>query len=185
MNLWIRLLCLPLLAIAASMVSAQNVTEISTVQQLKDFRDAVNVGNSYAGQTVKLTADLNLNGETWIPIGQEGTNVANSNKFEGTFDGNGCVIANFVAQPHGSDLYATGFFGITQNATIKNVILKNATVTGHDKVGGVAGWDAGNTRFENCKVFDSNITAQEMLINSSWSMGYPVGGIVEIGRAHV
>ena len=178
MNLWIRLLCLPLLAIAASMVSAQNVTEIYTVQQLKDFRDAVNVGNSYAGQTVKLTADLNLNGETWIPIGQEGTNVANSNKFEGTFDGNGCVIANFVAQPHGSDLYATGFFGITQNATIKNVILKNATVTGHDKVGGVAGWDAGNTRFENCKVFDSNITAQEMLINSSWSMGYPVGGIV-------
>ena len=178
MKHWIRLLCLPLFAIAASMVSAQNVTEISTVQQLKDFRDAVNAGDSYAGQTVKLTADLDLNGETWIPIGQEGTNVANSNKFEGTFDGSGCVIANFVAQPHGSDLYATGFFGITQNATIKNVILKNATVTGHDKVGGVAGWDAGNTRFENCKVFDSNITAEQMRINSSWSMGYPVGGIV-------
>lgn len=178
MKHWIRLLCLPLLAIAASMVSAQNVTEISTVQQLKAFRDAVNAGNNYAGQTVKLTADLDLNGETWIPIGQEGTNVANSNKFEGTFDGNGCVIANFVAQPHGSDLYATGFFGITQNATIKNVILKNATVTGHDKVGGVAGWDAGNTQFENCKVFDSNITAEQMRINDSWSMGYPVGGIV-------
>ena len=80
MKHWIRLLCLPLLAIAASMVSAQNVTEISTVQQLKDFRDAVNAGNNYAGQTVKLAADLDLNGETWIPIGQEGTNVANSNK---------------------------------------------------------------------------------------------------------
>ena len=82
MKLWIRLLCLPLLAIAASMVSAQNVTVISTVQQLKDFRDAVNEGNSYAGQTVKLMADLDLNGETWSPIGQEGTNVASSKNLD-------------------------------------------------------------------------------------------------------
>ena len=81
MKHWIRLLCLPLFAIAASMVSAQNVTEISTVQQLKAFRDAVNAGSNYAGQTVKLTADLDLNGETWSPIGQEGTNVANSKIF--------------------------------------------------------------------------------------------------------
>lgn len=82
MKLWIRLLCLPLLAIAASMVSAQNVTEISTVQQLKAFRDAVNAGNNYAGQTVKLTADLDLNGETWSPIGQEDTNVASSKNLD-------------------------------------------------------------------------------------------------------
>lgn len=82
MKLWIRLLCLPLLAIAASMVSAQNVTVISTVQQLKDFRDAVNAGNNYAGQTVKLTADLDLNGETWSPIGQEDTNVASSKNLD-------------------------------------------------------------------------------------------------------
>ena len=102
MKHWIRLLCLPLLAIAASMVSAQNVTVISTVQQLKDFRDAVNEGNSYAGQTVKLMADLDLNGETWSPIGQEGTNVASSKNLDW---GVRLQRTFFLGVPFGQKLY--------------------------------------------------------------------------------
>ena len=71
MKHWIRLLCLPLLAMVAGMASAQDVIEISTVDQLKEFRDAVNSGgNQYTGKTVKLTADLDLSSESnWTPIG--------------------------------------------------------------------------------------------------------------------
>ena len=84
MKHWIRLLCLPLLAMVAGMASAQDVIEISTVEQLKEFRDAVNGGNQYAGKTVKLTADLDLSSESnWTPIGNLVAYPGQS--FNGTF----------------------------------------------------------------------------------------------------
>ena len=66
------------------MASAQDVIEISTVEQLKEFRDAVNGGNQYAGKTVKLTADLDLSSESnWTPIGNLVAYPGQS--FNGTF----------------------------------------------------------------------------------------------------
>ena len=93
MKHWIRLLCLPLLAMVAGMASAQDVIEISTVDQLKEFRDAVNGGNGYAGKTVKLTADLDLSSvANWLPIGNVVAYPGQS--FKGTFDGDNHVISN-------------------------------------------------------------------------------------------
>lgn len=59
---------------------------IDSSSALIAFRDAVNSGNSYAGTTVTLTADIDLSGEVWVPIGTEET------PFAGTFDGNGKSI---------------------------------------------------------------------------------------------
>ena len=90
----IRFFCLTLLAMVAGMAAAQDVVEIGTVDQLKAFRDAVNSGTSYAGNTVKLTADLDLSGEAnWKPIG----NVAAypGQAFQGVFDGNGKTTASY------------------------------------------------------------------------------------------
>ena len=104
---------------------------ISTLEELKAFRDAVNNGNSCKGQTVELSADIDLKGEEWTPIGKSGST------FQGVFNGNGHTVSNLVInQPRMSDV---GFFGVTTNGEIKNLTIHNADVKGRLDVGAVAG----------------------------------------------
>lgn len=42
---------------------------ISTLEELKAFRDEVNAGNTFKGETIELANDINLGGEEWTPIG--------------------------------------------------------------------------------------------------------------------
>lgn len=105
--------------------------EIGNLDQLKFFRDAVNDGNSFKGQTVKLTTSIDLNNEEWTPIGKNGAT------FQGTFDGQGNTVSNlYINTPTQSDV---GFFGFTQSGEIKNLTIENANVTGYLDVGAVAG----------------------------------------------
>lgn len=60
---------------------------ISTLEELKAFRDEVNAGNTFKGETIELANDIDLGGEEWTPIGHyEG------GSFNGTFNGNGHTI---------------------------------------------------------------------------------------------
>ena len=105
--------------------------EIGSLDQLKFFRDAVNDGNTFAGQTVLLTASIDLNNEEWTPIGKSGKT------FQGTFDGQGNTVSNlYINTPTQSDV---GFFGFTTVGEIKNLTIENANVTGYLDVGAVAG----------------------------------------------
>ena len=51
-----------------SFFSASADLWINNAADLRTFRDAVNNGTTYSGQTVYLTTDINLNGESWTPI---------------------------------------------------------------------------------------------------------------------
>ena len=97
-----------------------------------------------------LTADINLTGKEWTPIG---TNINNSS-YKGTFDGGNHTISGLTMM--GSDEYA-GLFGcIGDGGTVKNVKLENVQITSDDQyayVGGVAGYSRGN--IENCSVSGS------------------------------
>lgn len=104
---------------------------ISTLDELKAFRDAVNSGTSYKGQTVELTADIDLNGEEWTPIGKSGKT------FQGIFNGNGHTVSNLVINQPG--MCDVGFFGFTTNGEIKNLTIHNANIKGYLDVGAVAG----------------------------------------------
>ena len=104
---------------------------IDSVKEFMAFAAAVNAGNSYAGQTVVLGADLDLAGVTWSPIG------TSANPFKGTFDGNGKVIKNLSVLMAGQS--NVGLFGYTTDGEIKNVIVENAKVAGRLNVGVVAG----------------------------------------------
>ena len=148
--------------------------EITSLQDLKDFRDAVNSGNLYKGssnQMVTLTIDLDLSSiDNWTPIG---TSVY---PFFGIFDGGGHVIKNLNVS--GSSNY-NGLFGYAQKATIYNMHLQNPTVSGPDYVGTVVGYVDE----------DSHITDILVTSNCSGNDGYTakatngsVGGIV--GRAN-
>ena len=77
-----------------------------------------------------MTADIDLNGEEWIPIG------TSKNPFNGTFDGQNHTISNLVITGSNSDV---GLFGRTNNGEVKNLTVNNAKVSGYLNVGVVAG----------------------------------------------
>ena len=82
-----------------------------------------------------LTADIDLSGVEWTPIGayapsgeseEEQEIPAAETAFTGTFDGQGHVISNLaIDQP---EAWAQGLFGCVANAEIANFTLENATV---------------------------------------------------------
>lgn len=93
---------------------SSNTLYIHSAAQLKAFADLAANGFTYEGFTIKLMADIDLNGNEWYPV----------NGFAGIFDGNGHTIKNFVLNRVGiGDL---GFFGtITKIVTIKNLTLED------------------------------------------------------------
>ncbi len=106
----------------------QSHYEISTPNGLKYFRDSVNGGTSYAGETVNLMNDITLSGE-WTPIG---TNADGANKFMGTFDGGNHTISGLVVNTDG--YLAAGFFGAL-NGTLQNLVIDGAQITGMSHTG--------------------------------------------------
>ncbi len=123
--------------------------EISSADELYAFANLVNSGNTAING--ELTADILVNTdllasdgslntgtfEEWTPIG-----CYNNAPYSGIFDGNNKVISgifvNQYSQKQGAPV-AYGLFGSTDNAKIKNIILKDSFVGGYDRVGGIAG----------------------------------------------
>ena len=78
--------------------------------------------------------------------------------FRGTFDGQGHTVSGiriYKGGTTGADSYQ-GLFGMTSGATIRNVILADARITGKQDVGGIAGYILKNNDnvgiVENCRV---------------------------------
>ena len=128
--------------------------EISDAAGLAAFRDSVNAGMTYAGLTVKLTADVDLGNKNWLPIGNY---RGDKHTFNGTFDGQNHTISglfidgdNYPAKyKEGTSVYGA-LFGYICDATLKNFTVKG--VAYGTEVAGVVG-AAGN----NCKI--DNITS--------------------------
>jgi hypothetical protein len=138
---------------------------IYTVDDLIAFRNKVNAGTNYNGYVVKLEADLDLTGVTWTPIGR--VNEDNDNKyydFYGTFDGQGHTISYLSvgtdASYTDSDGHNNGLFGGTRNATVKNLIVENATIKGNWHVGTVIAHAQAGTTVENVLVKNCNVTGR-------------------------
>lgn len=132
------------------------VYEISDAAGLRYLASAVNGGNNFAGKTVRLMKDIDLEDEAWTPIGKKGSggNIWDVT-FNGTFDGNGKTISNLnVTGTKGVGLF--GFVG--PNATIQNVTIDGATVTGENSVGAVVGYGYLNS-LTGCTVKNAEITA--------------------------
>lgn len=98
---------------------------INTYEELKTFRDSINNGtNSY--QTVKLGADIDMNGDDWTPIGFNNGN-GTIKTFSGTFDGQGHIIFNMKINIADTDNRYIGLFGYT-TCYINNLILNNPII---------------------------------------------------------
>jgi len=115
------------LAALAAIVNGTATAPVTTLSTTA----ATTIVDSFAGQTIKLISDIDLNNLAWTPIGNWG------NAFEGTFDGQGHTINNlFINDNQGEGV---GLFGVVQNATIKGITLNNVKVTAYSMVAGVVG----------------------------------------------
>ena len=97
-----------------------------------------------------LTADINLTGKDWTPIG---TNFYNS--YTGTFDGGGHTIMGLTVTTN--DQYVGLFGRLGKAGTVKNVVMDGIQITCNHRLGyagGVAGFSWGGT-IENCSVSGS------------------------------
>ena len=97
-----------------------------------------------------LTADIDLTGKDWSPIG---TNFYNS--YTGTFDGGGHTIMGLTVTTN--DQYVGLFGRLGKAGTVKNVVMDGIQITSNHSLGyagGVAGFSCGGT-IENCSVSGS------------------------------
>ena len=97
-----------------------------------------------------LTADIDLTGKDWSPIG---TNFYNS--YTGTFDGGGHTIMGLTVTTN--DQYVGLFGRLGRAGTVKNVVMEGIQITCNHRLGyagGVAGFSWGGT-IENCSVSGS------------------------------
>lgn len=115
------------------------------------------VGNKY--KNVVLECDIDLGGYTINGFGD------GSGFFYGIFDGQGHTISNFVINHTTFNGVGTGLFNYCAHydggATIKNLNVSNANVTGPKTVGVIAGAAYDGFIIENCRVSNSVVKATE------------------------
>lgn len=102
---------------------------ISTVAQLEELAKAADAET--LSKNYKLANDLDLNGMEFSGIG------SSDHPFTGRFDGQGHTISNVKISKDGGT--GAGFFNAIRGATIKNLNLKDVSVTGGTNVGGLVG----------------------------------------------
>ena len=198
--------------------------EISTADQLTRLAHNVNKltsfgsGMNYENCVLKLTADIDLQGIDWTPIGYHrnpNESIQYQYAFRGTFDGQGHTISNLSIIHRYEDVFwkyndnntkyddrheGIGLFGTIFGATIKNLVMTDATID----VGGtnnyantdfayvtdavgilVAEVDASNpnkpTTIENCQILRSTIIAQDQGRRGSQYAGGLVGLVTTEG----
>lgn len=171
----------------------ENILYISNADQLVAFANEVKNGATYDNKSVYLLNDIDVTGKDFKGIGCK--HVINA--FSGTFDGQGHTISginyeskcpetdaegNFINGCYdGCDANGTwdacaGLFTYVDNATIKNVTVKGATLTSDHYAGGIVAY-AYNSTIENCQVINSVVTAKVVEAFNIVDNGDKAGGI--------
>lgn len=121
---------------------------VTSTEGLKNIAKLVNE-EWKLGINITLTADIDLKGIDWTPIGKD-----DNKAYTGTFDGNGKTITGLTVT--GSDQYVGLFGHIGSGGTVKDVTLEEVKIESNNDmsaVGGVAGRSYGT--LENCSVSGS------------------------------
>ena len=166
--------------------------QIANGTELAYLASSVNSGETYTGKNFVLTANIDLNGLPWTPIGNSFSDAllegSNYRIFAGNFDGNGYTISNVSIGSETAPLEADvfGLFGATAGK-ISNLNLDTVSIHGIAKIasigavigfaGGLVGYSGGS--IENCHVtgLAMDMSAQS---NVRRAAAYWVGGLVGV-----
>ncbi len=142
---------------------------VTSAEGLKAVADIANNGN--LDINITLTADIDLKGIDWTPIG-----IDYNHRYTGTFDGGGHTITGLKIT--GNDQYAGLFGHIGSGGKVMNVKLEGVQIESDNEmsdVGGVAGYSRGT--LENCSVSGSVIGRGKNSIVGG-VVGYQAGGSI-------
>lgn len=121
--------------------SEESTFEISSAEQLAGLSMLTYDGTiTFSGKTIILTADIDLRGHEWTPIGW-------TDWFKGTFDGRNHKITGLYLDESYNSLGLFRYVG--GGARIANVLLDHSYIRGMQQVGGIAGY-AANVTIDNC-----------------------------------
>ncbi len=97
---------------------------IANREQLDNLRKYL--GKDYQSKYYRLTADIDLSGSDWVPIGN-----SSSNAFQGKLDGDGHKIFNLNIGQNDTRYRYTGLFGYLYNgASVKNLHIASGKLKG-------------------------------------------------------
>ncbi len=148
--------------------------KLDSAEQFAGFAALVDSGNTFEGKTIKLESDLDLRAynEVATADGEESNleiipfnpigSYRKEKPFKGTFDGKGNTIFNLSQNTWELDTgysygdLGLGLFGMVEDATIKNLTIDGADISGESAICGiVAGCAYGDCTFENITVSNS------------------------------
>lgn len=122
---------------------------VAAQEDLEVLAELVNGGMSMENYTFLQTADITLTG-AFTPIGQNPDNASDpnfTNSFKGTYNGQKYTISNLTINL--PEVNGVGLFGSCVSATLIHIGIESGSVTGANRVGGIAGY-ADNCTVINC-----------------------------------
>ena len=145
---------------------------ISSAEHIIRLSNDVNSGIDYKNEFFVLTNDIDFEGQTLVPIGNE------DNPFRATFDGAGYTISNVVIDS--VNTLKLGFWGVCEGAEIKNLGIRDIEISSLDvateetsfALGGICGV-ATNTQISQCFVKNQD----EKMFDIKTSKRAYIGGI--------
>ena len=150
---------------------------ISDAADLAALAKKVGDGFTFEGCTITLTADIDLSGHRWIPIGYHAS-ISTGGVFKGAFEGGGHNITNMLACPqdYSHTVYEAGLFGWAENVTIcdlqvSGTVFFDSREVGSSYAGGLVAWMHGGT-VRNCSFVGS------VCLISDATYGQTVGGLI-------
>lgn len=141
------------------------------------------IAHGYALRNAVLTADIDLFGAEYTGYTGEKTieNIDKALKWKPigpsaipymyVFDGGGHHITSLNV----SETMYAGFFGLLENATVKNITIQSGQIEGVDRVGGLAGGARGTTIIENCH---NAATVNSIPASSGSATSCNTGGVI-------
>ena len=163
--------------------------EISTAEEFAGLIELTcnSSGSNFAGKTINLTNDINLDNKNWTPLGT-------AKQFAGVLDGNNHTIKNVVITT--TEVPYHGLFMATNGATIQNLTIENFRDS-NSMISGAFVAFAMRTTLKNCTAKNCNFNTttyycgglvgnssrylkvyNSSFIDGSVNAGYYAGGIV-------
>ena len=159
---------------------------IRNANNLKYLQEQVIGGNSYAGQYIVLSNNIDLAGYDWIPIGSDGL-TTKYNSFSGVFNGNGFSVKGLTFTKY---IKSSGLFCSIASTDDYDCVIANLTVEGNATIdnddafstyymlGGISGYSIGEVttkvKIYNC-VSNFNISVDK---STTGTQDIYVGGLV-------
>ena len=138
--------------------SAADFKAIKAKMESTDPADGYGTFFGSTGVHYQQTADIDFDNEALPSIGIYNATPADATPFQGTYDGNNKKLEKFTVS--GDVDGSVGLFAYVSNATLKNIKVVNASVTGTNTTGILTGRCIGTTLIDGCSLDGGQVTGR-------------------------